>query len=404
MMKIFKLQILSLICFIFMFLPPKLPAQTEFKKNKTESKLKNFSVSAIYQNGYVFPTNDFVRGINAENDKIRYFQTFSFQFTKQTLGKELWEQLFNYPQYGLGVYLANFHNPEEIGLPIAAFGYFTAPFHRWKYVSLNYEFGLGVAFNWKKYSPANTYNIAIGAKKTAYIDLGIKSEIKISDQLTADLGFSLSHFSNGKLKVPNFGFNTIAPKIGVKYSFNSKSEEFIKQEIPEFKKCNELFFSFFGGAKNLLYENLPVNIQEKYEGVYFPVFGIATTFNRLMNYKSKIGFGGDINYDGSVNSQVAVDNGEYIVSNTSLADKFQISAFLSYTLVVNKVSVIIQPSFYVYRKKFKNPSPEFYQRIGINYNIYKNLYVGLNLRAFKLSISDFIEWNIGYRLNWRKSN
>ena len=403
-MKIFKLQILSLICFIFMFLPPKLPAQTEFKKNKSESKFKNFSVSAIYQNGYVFPTNDFVKGINAENDKIKYYQTYILLFSKQTVGKKLWEQLFNYPQYGLGVYLANFHNPEEIGLPIAAFGYFTAPFQRWKYVSLNYELGLGVAFNWKKHSPANTYNIAIGAKKTAYIDLGIKTEFKISDQLTADAGFSLTHFSNGKLKVPNFGFNTIAPKVGIKYNFSSKSLNFNQQEIPEFKKCNELFVSFFGGAKNLLFEKLPVNIKEKYEGVYFPEFGVSTTFNRQINYKSKIGFGGDINYDGSVNSQVAVDNGEYVVLNTSLAEKFQVSVFLSYTLVVNKFSVIFQPSFYVYRKKFKNPSPEFYQRIGINYNLYKNLYVGLNLRAFKLSISDFIEWNIGYKLNWRKSN
>ncbi len=403
-MKIFKLQILSLICFIFMFLPPKLPAQTEFKKNKSESKFKNFSVSAIYQNGYVFPTNDFVKGINAENDKIKYYQTYILLFSKQTVGKKLWEQLFNYPQYGLGVYLANFHNPEEIGFPIAAFGYFTAPFQRWKYVSLNYELGLGVAFNWKKHSPANTYNIAIGAKKTAYIDLGIKTEFKISDQLTADAGFSLTHFSNGKLKVPNFGFNTIAPKVGIKYNFSSKSLNFNQQEIPEFKKCNELFVSFFGGAKNLLFEKLPVNIKEKYEGVYFPEFGVSTTFNRQINYKSKIGFGGDINYDGSVNSQVAVDNGEYVVLNTSLAEKFQVSVFLSYTLVVNKFSVIFQPSFYVYRKKFKNPSPEFYQRIGINYNLYKNLYVGLNLRAFKLSISDFIEWNIGYKLNWRKSN
>lgn len=41
-----------------------------------------------YQNGYVFPANDFVRRINAENDVIDAFHTFTLKFTKHTTGKQ----------------------------------------------------------------------------------------------------------------------------------------------------------------------------------------------------------------------------------------------------------------------------------------------------------------------------
>lgn len=35
---------------------------------------KNLSIQGIYQNGYIFPTNDFLRGTNAESDTINTFQ------------------------------------------------------------------------------------------------------------------------------------------------------------------------------------------------------------------------------------------------------------------------------------------------------------------------------------------
>ena len=62
-------------------------------------KTKNYSISGLYQNGYVFPTNDFVRGGNAEKELINAFQTFSIRFSQQSYGKNLWEQIYNYPHW-----------------------------------------------------------------------------------------------------------------------------------------------------------------------------------------------------------------------------------------------------------------------------------------------------------------
>jgi len=383
-----KLFILSILLFIF--------KSAEAKYVEKDSTAKIYSIQLSYQNGYVFPTNDFVRGINAENDTISAFQTFSAIFIKQTLGNKLWEQLYCYPEYGLGVYVADFYNPEEIGNPIALYGYFKAPFYRWKKVTLNYELGLGVAFNWKSYSPANPYNIAIGAPLTVYFDLGATVQYKLTNRLFTNVGFSLTHFSNGKLKSPNYGLNTIAPKVSLKYRLSATPVSFLKKDVPPFRPKNEFYLSAYTGIKNILYDSLNVDASEKYEGESYYIFGISLVFNRQICYKSKIGLGLSASYNGSLDAQVAVDNGELKVTPGPFADHLQVSIYPSYELVINKFSVVIQPSVYLYRKKLKNQTPLFYQRVGLKYNMLHNFHVGVNLRAYKFYVSDFIEWNIGY--------
>jgi len=192
---------------------------------------------------------------------------------------------------------------------------------------------------------------------------------------------------------------TIAPKISLKYNFY-EPPSFIKQEIPEYKKENEWLISVFGGKKNVIFDSVNIDIIEKYEGVNFPVFGVSTTINRQISYKSKIGIGMSMSYDGSINAQVAVDANELEAVDGPFSDKLQVSIYPSYEFVINRFSLILQPAFYIYRKKLKNQSPVFHQRIGIKYHFSDNFYAGITLRDYKFHVSDFIEWNVGYQIKW----
>ena len=358
----------------------------------------NSSLQALYHNGYVFPTNDFLRGTNIEATRINAFQTFSLKFSTQTTGDKLWQQLYKYPNWGIGVSVIDFHNPEEIGVPLAFYGFFNAPFKRWQKVSFNYEMGFGATFNWKSFNPVNNkYNIAIGAGVSFQIDAGLNLHYNLTNRIELVSGFSLTHYSNGALKKPNFGINTIAPEVGLKYNFYDRPA-FHKQEVPIFIKKNEWLFSAFGGAKNVIFDSVNIDIREKYEGVFFPVFGISTTYNRQISYMSKIGAGMTFSYDGSVNAQIAVYNNELDPVDSPLSDKIQISIYPSYELVIDKLSVIIQPAFYIYRKNFKDQSPVFHQRIGIKYHISDNIFAGITLRDYSFHVSDFIEWTLAYRI------
>ncbi len=376
------------------------PINTSGQKTDTVAAIHDNSLQLFYQNGYVFPTDPFLRGDNAVSDGVDAYQAFSLRFSKQTHGNKIWEQLYNYPDWGGGIYVADFYNPAEIGIPIAIYGFFNASFIRWRLFSFNYTLALGLAFNWKYYGPTNIYNLSIGAPFTVYIDAGINMAYRIAQRWDASIGVSLSHFSNGALKRPNRGINTVAPKIALKYHFNPERSAFNHQVIPVFSGSNEWLISIFAGSQNILTDTSNISVEDKYEGIYFPVFGILTGYNRYVSYKSKIGFGMSLTYDGSVNARIAIENGEPEVMDAPFTDKLQISIYPSYSLVVNKFSIILQPGFYIYRKKCAIQTPLFYQRIGLNYQIHKNLVAGLNLRAYNFHVSNYIEWNVGYRFPW----
>lgn len=384
---------------LFVLFPLFVKAQDDSTTMTKKKIWKNISLQTVYQQGYVFATNDFLRGTNIEANRINTFQTFSLKFSTQTTGDKLWQQLYKYPNWGIGIYVADFYNQEEIGLPIALFGFLNAPFKRWDKLRFNYELGFGATFNWKSFNPiTNQYNVAIGAGESFLIDAGLNLQYNLTNRIEFVAGFSLTHFSNGALKKPNFGINTVAPKIGFKYNFYDRPV-FQKQEVPQFSRKNEWLVSVFGGAKNVIFDSVNIDIIEKYEGIYFPVFGMSTTYNRQISYMSKIGIGMTVSYDGSVNAQVAIEENELETVDSPQGEKIQLSIYPSYELVVNKVSLILQPAFYLYRKKIKNQSPDFHQRIGLKYHISDNLFVGITLRDYAFHVSDFIEWNLGFRIN-----
>ncbi|MEI6766242.1 MAG: acyloxyacyl hydrolase [Bacteroidota bacterium] len=359
---------------------------------------QHFSVQLTYQHGYVFGTNAFLKGKNIESQKIKAFQTVSVKFSKQTVGKKLWEQLYQYPNWGFGAYLADFYHPRDVGYPIAVYGFLNSPFKRWRTSAFNFEIGFGATFNWKCFNPlTNQYNTAIGAGQSFLIDAGLNFEQRLLKKLAVSIGFSVTHFSNGALKKPNFGINTIAPRVGIKYNF-FEAPAFIKQAVPHYHANNEWLLSVFGGAKNVVYDSVSTGILEKYEGVFFPVFGLSALYNRQISYKSKFGLGMTFSYDGSVNAQVAVDNNEIKKVKGPLGDNLQLSIYPSYELVAGRVSIILQPAFYLYRKKMMNQSPVFHQRIGLKYHLTNHIFVGITLRDYHFHVSDFVEWSVGYRI------
>ncbi len=367
----------------------------------------NKSISVSYQNGYIFPTNIFLRGQNASVKQLDDYQSLSLRFITQTTGENMWEQLFNYPRWGIGLNISDFNNSIEIGRPIALYAFLNAPFVRWENSSFNYELAFGLSTNWKSFNPVtNQYNVAIGAPFAFFIDAGLNYRFAISKQFDLEAGFSLTHFSNGALKVPNFGINTIAPKLSVIYNLQERPE-FIERPMPKFKPHFEWEFSTFAGLKNLVFsEPVQADIIEQYEGLFFPVFGLSATLNRHVSRKSKFGLGANFLYNSTANAQdvaiKAINSDDFDPITGSLGDKAQISLFLSYELVMNRMSLILQPACYIYRKKTTNQTPIFHQRIGLKYSITDNIFVGITLRDYSFRVSDFIEWSVGYRINGNK--
>ena len=366
------------------------------KKNTINQSDKSKSIEAFYQNGRLLQTNSFVRGHNSFHESIDDFQAFSLRFKWHTNGSKLWEQVYNNPEYGIGFFMGNFDHSPELGNPIAVYGFFSSPIFKTNNFSINYDAGFGLTFNWESFELGqNANNIAIGAEQSVYIDLGLKLKYQLSKNWSIGAGVSFTHFSNGALKKPNMGINTLAPKLLLSYDITRNQKNIINDKIPPFQPKNNLSVSTYFGLKNVLYERNDVDTIVANKGVYYPIYGLSSVIDWQLTYKSKVGLGMTFGYFGAANSILTAKNGKLIKNNASLKDGFEISIFPSYELLVSKVSLVIQPGLYIYRRKYENQTPRFYQRIGLKYNFWRKYFVGINLHAYNFYVSDYIEWHIG---------
>ena len=363
--------------------------------------VNNF-IGTTYQAGKVLQTNDFVKGENASNQVIDYFQSLRLEYGVKTDGRKTWHQLYAYPEWGFGLYFANFFNKGELGTPTAFYGFFKGPFWRWKKLSLNYNVGFGLTWNWQPYdSEANPYNIAVGSYRTVYIDAGISLDWYFSKRFSASVGVSFTHFSNGATSIPNMGLNLAAPSLGVRYNLKSEAPEKIHHEIPKYKDNWEFLIIAGGGVKQTEYDTTNTGLSTKYLGINYGVLTLMPTINRQISHKVKFGAGLDMAYDGSIDAQIVVgSDGELSHSEVPFTDKLSLSIFGSFELVAGRLSLIVQPGYTFWRYEFEGAKPQFYQRAGIKYVIWDDLFLGINIRAHEFGIADYIEWNAGWAIKW----
>ncbi len=401
--KLIFIPFLSL--FYFLFVPCFIQAQDSTLNKKEPSRKKNILVGALYEYGYIFPSVKFLQGDNLEHMRIDKYQSFSARIMFQNSGREKnpWYQLYGYPYLGLGVWVSDFYDIREMGVPIAIYGFINGPFHRWNNLTFRYEIDLGMTGNWRHFNPvSNKYNIAIGAERTVFIHLGIGLAYRFSPHWEAELNMGVAHFSNGAIKVPNWGLNTFSPRMEVRYNIhgNAVLKEY---EQPPFKRIMSLEITPFVAIKNVvMLDSVDVNTIPDYQGVYFPVYGLRTTFNWQISHKSKFGVGMALTYDESKDFGIAVENGKLILKRLPLLHGIRASIYPSYELVIGPFSLLFQPGIYIYRQQYHFQVPEFYQRIGFKYTLAHHVTFGFSLRAYNFQVSEFIEWGVGYQFNWMK--
>lgn len=367
------------------------------------------SVSLIGGFGNVFKTNTMIEGDTEFGIPIIYSSRRGVKFQK-TLTTKAWHSSFNNPQIGIQVFQTKFRNgeyqfQESLGEPIIIAGVFQAPFTSSKKLYFGYNLGLGAAIGWKPYVD-NLFNISIGSKTSFYIELGLNVKKSLTKYIDLGLNLGVTHYSNGAAKLPNFGINIGNAFLNLDYKLG-KIKEIKEISFSEILiKKTKVDLSFFMSSKSTLIKVDSLN-NNKLIVKSYPVFGISGIVSKPLNRKNKLGIGlslthnptnGVVNYQQKIeeeNPGSIIDVSESYVSE-SWKENILMSTYLAYELQVGQVSVLVQPSFYLYRGVKLDYIPNFYQRLGIRYNTKRKAFVGFNLRAYSFHVSDFIEWNIGY--------
>ncbi len=366
---------------------------------------KSAGFSLLY--GKVINTHAFVKGDNPQQEPYKDFFALTATYGINTDGRKMWQQLYGYPQWGFGVFKGFLLNDyDQLGNPAAVYAFFRAPFIRWKKWSLNYDVGFGISFNWNRHDIIEQgYYYPIGTYSTVYFSFALGAGFQLDKHLELSTNLTYTHFSNGAVRLPNLGINLISPQVSLQYLFGTRPD-FIRKEIPQYQKEWEWIVLLAPSMRQESFNfDSPSDDSLRAVAFDYAILTLSTSFNRQISHMVKFGAGFDLTYNEAYGAtMVVVDGQPQKGPPLPFGDQLLLGVFPSFELVINQLSLVVQPGFYVYRKDIPlTETPTSYQRIGIKYHLFDHLVVGLNIRAFNFSKADFIEWIIGYRLKWQKT-
>lgn len=385
----------SILSLCLLVMSAGLPAQEEQHLADWFSK-GNYSVQVSYQQGGVFKTNDFVKGLNAAGVPVDFHEAWSVRLARQTTGRKLWEQLYGYPRFGIGVFAGDFRF-NEIGRPNAVYGFLTGPFVRIGRWSLTYDYAIGLAFNWNLYDPVtNPFNIAIGTPVNAMVEAGFGLECRIFKHFHGGIQFGMTHYSNGGILSPNRGINNHFWKYSLRHDLFRKDPILPKQAYERHEDRNDWIVAIYTGFRKA---EIPGPLNGSHRPPTIPVFatGLFGTWHRQLDYKSGVGAGIQLGYNGMSNPVFEMAGDTAMLNRRPDRRRLEFSVYPSYEITFDRFALYTEAGFYILQDPLIRYGPVFYQRIGFKYYFSRMLFASVQIRAHKFGKAQMIEWTTGCR-------
>ncbi|KAB1153767.1 acyloxyacyl hydrolase [Flavobacterium luteum] len=351
----------------------------------------NLTFSQEFENSYTIDLNYFRGNVMAHSPDLYQLITghpdgLMLNFSRKTSGKEEWNSLYNFPDYG-GYFLYQDYKNELLGQNFAVGAFYNFYFLNRK---LSFKIAQGIGITTNPYDKeTNSKNKALGSKVMGNINLGLyyKKE-NVIDNFGFQAGFLFTHFSNGRIKSPNSGINTYCLNMGVNYVFDEinrvKPDSIrVKLKFTEPIKYNVLFRTGFN-------ESPVVGSGQK------PFYHIGFYADKRINRKSAIQVGTELFLTTSIKEYIrfrSISFPEYQVNSST--DFKRVGVFVGHELFVNKISLEGQIGYYIYRP-FKDGAP-IYDRVGMKYYFSKKVFTGVSLVTHGF-LAEAMEFVIGVRL------
>jgi hypothetical protein len=336
----------------------------------------------------------------------------------QSTGRQTWQRLHNYPQYGLGVAFFDLGGAEAdsaIGAPNSLFFFFGAPMFRVGKLRLNTDIELGLSYDFKPYhGETNPYQDVIGASTNLHFNMSLVFYYQLSKRLDISLGSGLTHFSNGRSFTPQKGINLIGLHLGAVYNFNPIKNytkytdinyqppirpEYIVADKPDFKSHHELqFMASVGtvqaepGEAKQADSHEPLDSTGLQDGPRYGTSSITAEYAYQVARKIKVVGGLDFFYDGSV--EYYYD--DKTPNETTFSDKSFTGWHLGFHYLIERFAFVGNVGWYI-NKPFEQRG-DFFFRAGGRVGLTEKLDAHICLKTRNGGIADWIEWGIAYKL------
>lgn len=344
----------------------------------------NLVVEGKLHYGFIYPQHLEMEIFNA------HFPAFEFTLAQITYGKHKWERDYNYPLIGVTSWYSGMGNSPYLGQAFAVMPFINFPLYKHENFQAGFRLALGLGYIIKPFDRISNYkNLAIGSHLNAAVNLMFEARYRINDIFTVTTGISLQHFSNGSLKLPNYGLNI--PLLNAGIAFRPFK---VNQNI------DDRFFAPTEPFEAIIFKNMEFNIggllgyknmQAVFGQNYIVMHIFENTFFRLSKI-SKAGFGVDFSYDPSQIKTLEM-NGDTVDNNFQIIRPGINGA---YQLVISRVGFIFNLGCYLYGLETSNGP--LYEKIACQYNFSRNAFATVMLKVH-WGRADYIGWGFGYKFD-----
>lgn len=331
-------------------------------------------IAARYARGFLIPHSKVMLGL--PRGPVQQLELF---YERQMSGHKSWHQHHALPAYRLFASVTSFSNP-GIGLAYSTGAGLSFPIVRTRHFQLSQNSSVGFGFFPRRYKAGKQEtDPAIGSLLNYNIRLGLEASLRVHRYLNLFAGLHFSHWSNGALKMPNLGLNVASFSFGLKGGWDIFHAE--KRKMPFARQPFTLHIALSSGYKEI----------DPPGGQIYAIASFYAEVARRLTPKSGISLGTDLFYDSSIRTKVRYrqqpDRGGRM--------NFRAGIHAGYEFHVHRFSAFFH--FGVYMLRYDHLTGILYQRIGLKYLLYRNLFLTTALKSHMFT-ADCVEFGLGYRI------
>ena len=314
--------------------------------------------------------------------------------SKIPTGRNPWEKHFNFPVVGLSFAYYDYHSTDplgDLGKTFAITPFFEQFVIRRRLWSFSISPGLGVGYHTVVYDAETNYkNNAISTHLTASFIGDFKLKIHVSPHISIQGTYTVRHFSNGAVQLPNPGTNFMLWGVGLVWNPTGYAPPKWKRDsIRTFDKKIHLNIEFGANKKGI-----------KQGDIYkYNIYSVGIYISRKVSKINSLLIGLDGYYDESIKDGYKIYN--IVPDHITKLDTLQAS---NYSLVANIGTEIFignfsyTPAFgwHLYQSSNKINS-DFVHRHTLKYYFLDRIYIKGALKVYSFAADSF-DVGLGVRI------
>lgn len=320
----------------------------------------------------------------------KHISAFEIDISKSDALEKAFHQPYHYPWTGFAVHYIPLGNPDELGNAIGFYPYINFPLgNKRRNFKAHLRLGYGMGYITRPFDALENHkNVAIGSHFNACMSLRLNAMWKWNEANYMELGFGMTHFSNGASTLPNLGLNLPLLNIGFHHLLlQQRCTKTLDEYDQRIAHTKEIL-----AQRNWQFNVLVVtgfNDVDPPAGKRYGVLNVLTSAMRQTSRKHKWGGGIDLMYSDALRHKLAVDT-IYV----SAFGNIQPGAKIGYELVIGRISFPIEFGVYMY-SRYKNFVP-VYNRFSVHYLVNDHLLLNVSLKSH-LARAEYFEYGLGWR-------